>query len=194
MVLTDRQLTTEELIVDAAEDCFASVGVRRTTIEDIAVAAGVSRVTVYRRVGGRDEIVLAVLVRTTQRFLARLRPRLLAQPTLEEALVVLVRVTSRAARRDDLSLLFASEERGAIGAPLPGAMVPLAALFGDQIGLAAQRLPGRLADGFDLIDAGEWLLRVIISLATTESSRPRSQVEIDNWVRRLALPGLLSTS
>jgi AcrR family transcriptional regulator len=192
MALTDRKPTTEEVIVDAAEDCFATLGVRRTTIEEIAAAAGVSRITVYRRVGGRDDIVLAVLVRTTERFLARLRPRLMAQRTLEGALVVLVRSTALAARRNDLSLLFASEERGATGAPLPGAMAPLAAMFGAEIGLAAERLPGRLADGFDLIDAGEWLLRVIVSLATTEPSRPRTQSEIDRWVRQLALSGLLA--
>jgi AcrR family transcriptional regulator len=191
MVLADRQPTTEEVIVDAAEDCFATVGVRRTTIEDIAAAAGVSRITVYRRVGGREEIVLAVLVRTTERFLSRLRPRLLAQPTLEDALVLLVRATARAARRDDLSLLFASEERGAVGAPLPGAMVRLAAVFGEVIGFVAERRPGRLTPGVDLIDAGEWLLRVIVSLATTEPARPRTQAQTDDWVRRLALPGLL---
>lgn len=192
MAIAATDVATEEVILDAAEDCFVTVGVRRTTMEDIATASGVSRITVYRRVGNRDEIVLAVLVRITERYLARLRPRLLAQSSLADALVLLVRSTVRAARRDDLSLLFASEERGATGAPIPGAMAPLSALFGETISLVAETLPGRLAPDVEPIDAGEWVLRVIVSLATTESARPRSPTDSDSWVRRVVVPGLLA--
>lgn len=194
MAMVREEPTTDEVILDAAEDCFSLVGVRRTTIEDIAAAAGVSRITVYRRIGNRDKVVLTVLVRITRRYLQGVRPRLLAQATLTDALVLLVRSTVRAARRDDLSLLFASEDRGATGAPLPGAMAPLAESFGETIALVAERLPGRLADGVDPVDAGEWVLRVIVSLATTESARPRSQAQTDAWVRRLVIPGLVAPS
>ena len=193
MAMVREETITDEVILDAAEDCFSLVGVRRTTIEDIAAAAGVSRITVYRRIGSRDKVVLSVLVRITRRYLQRIRPRLLAQATLTDALVLLVRSTVRAARRDDLSLLFASEERGATGAPVPGAMAPLAESFGETISLVAERLPGRLADGLDPVDAGEWVLRVIVSLATTESAYPRSEAETDVWVRRLVVPGLVAS-
>ena len=185
------ELESDTVILDAAEDCFATVGVRRTTVEEIAIAAGVSRITVYRRIGNRDQIVLSVLLRIVERYLARLRPRLLAQSTLSDALVLLVRSTVRAARRDDLSLLFASEERGATGTPIPGAMAPLAERFGETVAMVADRLPGQLTPGVEPIDAGEWLLRVIVSLATTESARPRSVSETDEWVQRVVLPGLL---
>lgn len=192
MAMVGEEPTTREVILDAAEDCFALVGVRRTTIEDIAAAAGMSRITVYRRIGNRDKVVLTVLVRITRRYLQGIQPRLLAQATLADALALLVRSTVRAARRNELSLLFASEERGATGAPLAGAMAPLAESFGETIALVAHRLRGRLADGVDPVDAGEWVLRVIVSLATTESARPRSQVQTDAWVRRLAIPGLVA--
>ncbi len=191
MAFTVDAPSTDDIILDAAEDCFTTFGVRRTTVEDIATAAGVSRITVYRRIGSRDRIVLAVLLRIVDRYLTRLRPRLLAQPTLGEAIVVLVRSTVRAARRDDLSLLFASEERGAAGAPIPGAMPPLAARFGAAVEEVAARSAGRLADGVTPLDAGEWILRVIISLATTEPARPRDAADTDAWVRRMVLPGLV---
>lgn len=191
MAVTDDAPRTDDVILDAAEDCFTTFGVRRTTVEDIATAAGVSRITVYRRIGNRDRIVLEVLLRIVDRYLARLRPRLLAQPTLGEAIVVLVRTTVRAARRDDLSLLFASEERGAAGAPLAGAMPPLAARFGAAVEEVAEHTSGRLADGVTPLDAGEWILRVIVSLATTEPARPRDAADTDAWVRRMVLPGLV---
>ena len=193
MAIAEPDVATVDVILDAAEDCFVTAGVRRTTMEDIAAAAGVSRITVYRRAGNRDQIVLAVLVRITARHLARLRPRLLAQASLSDALVLLVRSTVRAARRDDLSLLFASEERGATGAPIPGAMAPLSALFGETVALVAAALPGDLPQGVEPIDAGEWLLRVIVSLATTEPARPRSPTDSDAWVRRVVVPGLVDS-
>ena len=194
MAIAETELGTDDVILDAAEDCFMTVGVRGTTVEDIAKAAGVSRITVYRRIGNREQIVLSVLLRIVERYLARLRPRLLAQATLTDALVLLVRSTVRAARRDDLSLLFASEERGATGAPIPGAMPPLAERFGATIAMVADRFPGQFAHDVDPVDAGEWLLRVIVSLATTEPARPRSQLGTDDWVRRLVLPGLIDMS
>lgn len=183
---------TDDVILDAAEDCFSLVGVRGTSIEDIAAAAGVSRITVYRRIGNRDQVVLSVLLRIVDRYLSRLRPRLLAQPDLASAVVLLIRSTVNAARRDDLSLLFASEERGATGAPIPGAMPPLAERFGAAIAAAAERLPGELTAEVTPLDAGEWVLRVIVSLATTEPARDRSAAEADQLVRRLVLPGLLA--
>jgi TetR/AcrR family transcriptional repressor of uid operon len=186
-------ITTDDLILDAAEDCFVTVGVRGTTMDAIAAAAGVSRITVYRRIGNRDQIVLAVLLRIVDRYLARLLPRLLAQRSLDDALLLLIRNTVRAARRDDLSLLFASEERGATGAPIAGAMPPLAERFGGTIEQLARELPGGLAPDIDGIDAGEWTLRVIISLATTEPAKPRSEADTDRLVRRLVLPGIVDT-
>ncbi len=56
-----------ERIIDAALQQFEDVGIRRTTVEDIARRAGVERVTVYRRVGAKDDVVQAVVGREAQR-------------------------------------------------------------------------------------------------------------------------------
>lgn len=189
--MTTIEPTTNDVILDAAEDCFALVGVQATTIDDIATAAGVSRITVYRRVGNRDEVILSVLLRVVDRHLARLRPRLLAQESVTDAIALLIRSTVRAARRDDLRLLFASEEREVAGAPLRGAMPPLSERFGEVIALAADRLEGDLAPGVSSLDAGEWVIRVIVSLATTEGARQRDAAEDDRFVRMFAVPGVV---
>lgn len=39
----------EDAVLDAARDCVLAIGVRRTTLTDIARRAGVSRMTLYRR-------------------------------------------------------------------------------------------------------------------------------------------------
>ncbi|WP_369373707.1 TetR/AcrR family transcriptional regulator [Streptomyces sp. cg36] len=41
--------TDDEAVLDAARDCVLAVGVRRTTLTDVARRAGVSRMTLYRR-------------------------------------------------------------------------------------------------------------------------------------------------
>ena len=41
--------TTEDSYLDAARECILAVGVKRTTLTDIARRAGVSRMTLYRR-------------------------------------------------------------------------------------------------------------------------------------------------
>lgn len=54
-------------ILDAALETFANLGIRKTTIEDIARAAQVDRVTVYRRLGTKSDLISAVLAREAQR-------------------------------------------------------------------------------------------------------------------------------
>ncbi|MFD0537453.1 TetR/AcrR family transcriptional regulator [Actinomadura luteofluorescens] len=79
---------TRERIIDAAEACFGRFGVAKTTVEDIAAAAKLSRATVYRSVtGGRDELILAVVVRDLRRFLDRLAERLRRERSVSEAIV-----------------------------------------------------------------------------------------------------------
>ncbi|MFC9875956.1 TetR/AcrR family transcriptional regulator [Nocardia salmonicida] len=64
--------TVEERILDAALVQFERVGVRKTTIEDIAKAADVDRATVYRRIGSRDDVVSAAFEREVRRLLVDL--------------------------------------------------------------------------------------------------------------------------
>ncbi|MCE5288005.1 MAG: TetR/AcrR family transcriptional regulator [Nocardiaceae bacterium] len=64
--------TVESRILDAALVQFEKVGFKKTTIEDIARQAGVDRVTVYRRIGSRDDVVQSVVGREVAAILAEL--------------------------------------------------------------------------------------------------------------------------
>jgi AcrR family transcriptional regulator len=52
-----------ELILDAALVEFERHGFRRVALDDVAKRAGVSRTTIYRRFGNRDDLVGAVIER-----------------------------------------------------------------------------------------------------------------------------------
>jgi AcrR family transcriptional regulator len=53
----------DDVLLDAARHCVLSVGVRRTTLTDIARRAGTSRMTVYRRFPGVTSVVAALMTR-----------------------------------------------------------------------------------------------------------------------------------
>ena len=61
---------TSQRILDAARHEAAAVGLQRITVEDVVRRAGVSRMTAYRRYPRRDDLIVALVRRETQRFLA----------------------------------------------------------------------------------------------------------------------------
>src|SRR6478752_1476614 len=54
---------TSEAILDAAVVEFEQHGFRRVALDDVARRAGVSRTTIYRRFGNKDELIAAVIER-----------------------------------------------------------------------------------------------------------------------------------
>jgi AcrR family transcriptional regulator len=58
--------TTRDRILDAARDLLATRGVRRTTMEDVADRAGISRVTVYRYFGDRVRLIRSAALQTAE--------------------------------------------------------------------------------------------------------------------------------
>lgn len=82
---------TEERILDAAYALVARHGIRKTTIEDIAAKAGLSRQTLYRYFANKDSLLDALVEREAERFfgaLARVVPEERdLRGALEDALV-----------------------------------------------------------------------------------------------------------
>jgi TetR/AcrR family acrAB operon transcriptional repressor len=60
----DRAERTRQRLLDAAAQCFASAGFSKTTVEEIAAAAGVSKGIVYHHFRGKESMLEALLERT----------------------------------------------------------------------------------------------------------------------------------
>ncbi|MEX2554836.1 MAG: TetR family transcriptional regulator [Actinomycetota bacterium] len=93
---------TAARILDAAMAQFLDFGLRRTTVEDVAVRAGVTRVTVHRRFGRKSDLIQGLLLRELSRFLKEFDAIVSPLPTLEDKLVEGFVVTLRAARSHPL--------------------------------------------------------------------------------------------
>ena len=79
---------TEARIVEAAIGVFVRYGAKKTTMADIAEAAGVSRQTVYASFGDKDGIIVACIRHVSEASLAAIRARLGGCGTLGERLDV----------------------------------------------------------------------------------------------------------
>lgn len=86
----------EARILDAAFVQFERVGIKKTTVEDIARQAGVDRVTVYRRIGSRDDVVRAVTNREVAAVLAELVEISARQDSIEDLIAgIFVTIVTR---------------------------------------------------------------------------------------------------
>src|SRR6476619_4028320 len=74
-------------LLDAARECVLDVGLRRTTLADVARRAGVSRMTVYRQYGDLPTIVNALLTCEFVALIETVRRDVEHLPTARERLV-----------------------------------------------------------------------------------------------------------
>jgi AcrR family transcriptional regulator len=93
---------TTERVLEAALEQFQDFGIRRTTVEDVARRAGVSRVTVYRRFASKERLVEAVIVREAQTFFAELEAAVAGLGSVEDRIVEAFAHTLDAAREQRL--------------------------------------------------------------------------------------------
>jgi AcrR family transcriptional regulator len=74
-------------LLAAAHECVMDVGLKRTTLADVARRAGVSRMTVYRQYGDLEAIVSALLTSELVALVEESRDQVAALPTARQRLV-----------------------------------------------------------------------------------------------------------
>ncbi|MDN5913752.1 MAG: TetR/AcrR family transcriptional regulator [Pseudonocardia sp.] len=89
-------------LVAAAEECFLDYGVRRTTMDDVARRAGVSRPTVYRYFADRDALIVEVVTRRARVFGGRARDYVVGRPDFASKIVDGLVFMIRGGRKDPI--------------------------------------------------------------------------------------------
>jgi AcrR family transcriptional regulator len=77
----------DEALLDATQACVLAVGVRRTTMTDVARRAGVSRMTLYRRYADVTSLMQALMTREFTQIIGDVDAEVAALPTARERLV-----------------------------------------------------------------------------------------------------------
>jgi AcrR family transcriptional regulator len=93
-------LTARQRVLEAAVDCVASRGAGRTTVEEVARIAGVSRVTVYRHFKDRDALLDAAIAAKAEQFNTSITPVLRRVSSVSEGVITYLVRSVDAARRD----------------------------------------------------------------------------------------------
>jgi AcrR family transcriptional regulator len=77
----------DEALLDATQACVLAVGVRRTTMTDVARRAGVSRMTLYRRYADVTSLMQALMTREFTQVIVEVEADAAELPSARERLV-----------------------------------------------------------------------------------------------------------
>jgi AcrR family transcriptional regulator len=182
-----------ERTLDAAEACLHRFGLAKTTIEDVAQAAKLSRATVYRQFGNRDGVLLAVAARDAGRTASDAELYLqqfddVGSWTVEGMLFCLREIPKRPVLAQFLAprefgaasrLILTSERMLAIGAEMLRPMFEPA------------RREGLLAQNLELNSLIEWVLRILMSYLAAPGPPSRTEEDLRQLLRELLLPAVL---
>lgn len=178
-----------ERIIAAMYACVARVGLGRTTVEDAARGAGMSRATVYREFpGGRDELVRETIAWEIERFFAGLREVAEEATDLAEVLVECLVHGHRAVEEHEVLQMLLRTEAEDLVPRLAAASGQLVSLMGGFLRPWLERSgvgPG------DLDEATEYVARMMLSyVATAGRWRLDDRDEARELVRTQLLAGL----
>lgn len=188
----DDRSSTRVRLVDATLECLARRGIAKTTVDDIARAARLSRATVYRTFPSGKEGILAAVVETeVARLFSCLAVAMGEASDLEDVLVAGMVESARQLRgHTALTYLLVHE---------PGTVLPYLT-FGqlDRVLLAAGDLAApffaRWLEPDQASRAAEWAVRIVMAYCTDPAPDAdlTDPVHTRALVRRFVLPGILA--
>jgi AcrR family transcriptional regulator len=165
-------------LISAARRCFARYGVRRTTMEDVAVEAGFARATLYKLVPGRAEVIEAVIMQRLTELAEGWREILVAQRSVAQALVETSLAIVETVRHDpELRALFETTTGTRLIRLLAG---PQPAVRGYVIEFYAElfargRASGELRDDVTDEQLADWIRGIILMLILREDLTPHEE-------------------
>jgi len=205
---------TQERLLDATDRLVRQLGIKKTSMADVARDAGVARATLYRYFESREALLNALTHRAADRFFTAVAAAMDTRATLSGQLGEFSEMMTRAIHpaQGALVVLGAEGGSGTAVAGWPGSVENRAAMFRMLVGESGQALRrtarllrpyieaarerGEVRQDLDLTDASEWLARILLSFTifqaaiAYEADDPRS---VSEFVRRYAITGLAAT-
>ena len=175
--------------VAATLECVAQHGFAKTTLDDIARAAGCSRATLYRYFDGKQDLVAAAIGSEADRIVGLIGDAARAAATLEDAIVAMLEVADRELSGHPALTFVAAVE--------PERLLPYLTFAGGDRFLhdAGVALAPCLEQflGADPRRGAEWLARVGLALWMSPASRASFEAPgaLRDYVHDFIVPGLV---
>ncbi|AUI59689.1 TetR family transcriptional regulator [Amycolatopsis sp. BJA-103] len=173
-------------LLDAAYEQFCRMGIRRSTMEDVARRAGVSRITAYRRFATKDALVEQVVRREFRRYFDQFLLDIQQAETAADRVVLGFASALRAIRHNPLI--------GGLMAAEPDVLVPSMVSDGGNTLATVQRFvagqlrreqqAGNVSEDVDVELVAELMTRVSASFLVTPSQV--IDLDDDEQVREVA--------
>ncbi|MEY2472825.1 MAG: hypothetical protein QOK28_2154 [Actinomycetota bacterium] len=179
----------EDHIVDATLRCVARWGLAKTTLDDVAREAGLSRATLYRTVpGGKENLMALVSAVELNRFFGELHEAVQGADNLEDTIVTAVVTAARHLEHHGALKFLIEHEPEQI---LPRfAFTNLDRILANVRTFASPYLAPWL--GEDAGRAAEWVARIVLSYSCAPSSEYdlTDEASARQLVRTFVMPAL----
>ncbi|MFI7370702.1 TetR/AcrR family transcriptional regulator [Actinoplanes sp. NPDC049668] len=172
-------------LLDAAYEQFCRMGIRRSTMEDVARRAGVSRITAYRRFATKDALVEQVVRREFRRYFDRFLIDIQQAGTVADRVVLGFVSSLQAIRRNPLI--------GGLMSAEPDVLIPSMVSDGGRTLATVQRFvagqlrreqqAGNISSRVDVEVVAELMTRLSCSFLVT----PGGVVDIDDTAQLRAV-------
>lgn len=181
-------------ILEAANECFTQLGIQRTSVQDVARMANVSRGTIYRYFVDRNVLIGAAIEFGAQKFYQQVAAAMAKKSTLAEkvgamaethATILLEHRTRNRLMADDAELMRHMVSDG------DTAVRRTTAFLLPYVREAQER--GEVGAGIDVAAASEWLARIIYSFSTVNEAQTfdmSKPATVRRYVEKFAINGL----
>jgi AcrR family transcriptional regulator len=184
-----------EHFLNAAEACFDRYGVSKTTMDDIAKMAGVSRPTVYRHFDDRDTLILAVVMRRAYNLIGRAQKYIRRFKAFEDQLVEGLLFLVNTGRKDPYVSLLVSPTHMDLANQVLGASAAPVQLTYDMwkpiMEEAVER--GELREDLDFRAIATWLTYLQLVLVGRLDLEPDIEAQ-RQMLRTFVVPAFLPTA
>jgi AcrR family transcriptional regulator len=192
-VLSGDATVAREQILSAAENVIARYGVSKTTMDDIGKQAGVSRPTVYRYFGDRDNLLGALIERRARMLFDRARDYIFGFESFDQQLVEGLLYLIDHGRRDPIVRILVGPEYLDVTTPIVNGSALAAELTADMwepvLRQAVQR--GEIRANLDVLAVGQWLALVQFVLVGRHDTTGADDAGTRAMLKTFVLPAFL---
>lgn len=179
-------------IIEGARQCFERFGIEKTTIEDIAKAAGVSRPTVYKFFGGKMDIVDYIGFGELDKIQDAVRARVKRHPNFADMATEAVVASVIVASNNPYIRRFVEDLETASHSQLASSPFQLQAHQRWESLIRRAQANKELADDLAVGDVVDWLSRNQVMLLRTVDHFGGDEDRLRYLVRRFVVEPLLA--
>ena len=192
LAMTD--LAERTRIFKAALGCFSRYGLRRTTMDDVAAAAGVSRKTVYNYFTNKSALIAEVIFEEALKVNARARkgsgPRAAGRPAARRGRARAAHLRAQVRLHRDPAEPGRLRDRRRGDRPLGAGREVMHEYWDPILDVLDER--GELPADLDRAEVVAWLTFVHVGLCARRTTDRSDRDQVEGWLARYVAPAVLT--